>query len=71
MLGLLALAIAPSLFVFLSIYRNDRYEPEPLHLPAWVFFLGALSCIPAGLIELPFPEGVFSSAVVPQLSRSP
>jgi RsiW-degrading membrane proteinase PrsW (M82 family) len=64
MLGLLALAIAPALFVFLYIYKKDRYEPEPLHLLAWVFFLGALSCIPAGLIELPFPEGVVGSAVV-------
>jgi RsiW-degrading membrane proteinase PrsW (M82 family) len=64
MLGLLALAIAPALFVFLYIYKKDRYEPEPLDLLAWVFFLGALSCIPAGLIELPFPEGVIGSAVV-------
>ena len=43
MLELLFLAIAPSLFVFLYIYKKDRYEPEPLHLLAWVFFLGALS----------------------------
>jgi RsiW-degrading membrane proteinase PrsW (M82 family) len=64
MLELLVLAIAPALFVFLYIYRKDRYEPEPLHLLAWVFFLGALACIPAGLIELPFPEGVIGSAVV-------
>jgi len=64
MLGLLALAIAPALFVFLYIYKKDRYEPEPLHLLAWVFFLGAISCIPAALVELLFPEGVFMSAVV-------
>jgi protease PrsW len=64
MLDLLLLAIAPSFFVFLYIYRKDCYEPEPLHLLAWIFFLGALVCITAGLLELPFPEGVFSSAVV-------
>jgi RsiW-degrading membrane proteinase PrsW (M82 family) len=64
MLELLLLAIAPSLFVFLSIYRKDCYEPEPLHLLAWIFFLGALSVIAAGLIELPFPEGVISSAFI-------
>ncbi len=64
MLELLLLAIAPSLFFFLYIYRKDRYEPEPLRLLAWVFFLGALIVIPAGLIELLFPEGVISSAVV-------
>jgi protease PrsW len=64
MLDLLFLAIAPTLFILLYIYKKDRYEPEPLHLVAWVFFLGALTVIPAGLIELLFPEGVFSSAVV-------
>jgi RsiW-degrading membrane proteinase PrsW (M82 family) len=64
MLDLLFLAIAPTLFLLLYIYRKDRYEPEPLHLVAWVFLLGALAVIPAGLIELLFPEGVFSSAVV-------
>jgi RsiW-degrading membrane proteinase PrsW (M82 family) len=64
MLDLLFLAIAPSLFILLYIYKKDRYEPEPLHLVAGVFFLGTLTVIPAGLIELLFPEGVFSSAVV-------
>jgi RsiW-degrading membrane proteinase PrsW (M82 family) len=64
MLELLILAIAPTLFIFLSIYRKDCYEPEPLHLVAWVFFLGALTVIPAALIELLFPEGVLSSAFV-------
>jgi protease PrsW len=64
MLELLVPAIAPNLFILLYCYRKYRYEPEPLHLVAWIFFLGALSCIPAGLIEIPFPEGVFSSAVV-------
>ena len=46
MLELLVLAIAPALFIFLNIYRKDRYEPEPLHLVARVFFLGALSVFP-------------------------
>jgi protease PrsW len=64
MLDLLFLAIAPTLFILIYIYKKDRYEPEPLRLVAGVFFLGALMVIPAGLIELLFPEGVFSSAVV-------
>ncbi|HSA37692.1 MAG TPA: PrsW family glutamic-type intramembrane protease [Methanoregula sp.] len=64
MLELLVLAIAPALFILLYMYRRDSYEPEPLHLVAWIFFLGALSVIPAGLLELLFPEGVFSSAFV-------
>jgi RsiW-degrading membrane proteinase PrsW (M82 family) len=63
MLELLVLAIAPAVFIFLYIYSKDRYEPEPLHLVAWVFILGALSTIPAGVLELPFPEGIISSAV--------
>jgi RsiW-degrading membrane proteinase PrsW (M82 family) len=64
MLELLLLALAPTLFIFLYIYRKDCYEPEPLHLVAWVFFLGALSVIPAALVELLFPEGVVSSAFI-------
>lgn len=64
MLELLALAIAPALFILLYIWKKDRYEPEPLHLIAWVFFLGALSTIPALILEYPFPEGVVSSAVI-------
>ena len=67
MLGLLLLAVAPTLFIFLYIYRKDRVEPEPLHLVVWVFSLGALSVIPAALIELLFSEGVFLSAVVAPL----
>ena len=64
MLDLVFLAIAPALFILLYIYKKDQYAPEPLHLVAWVFFLGSLTVLPAGLIELLFPEGVFSSAVV-------
>jgi RsiW-degrading membrane proteinase PrsW (M82 family) len=64
MLGLLLLAIAPAVFLFVYIYSKDRYEPEPLTLVLWVFFLGALTTLPAGLIEYPFPEGVISSALV-------
>jgi protease PrsW len=64
MLELLLLALAPALFIFLYIYRKDAYEPEPLHLVAWVFFLGALSVIPAAIVELLFPEGVITSAFI-------
>jgi RsiW-degrading membrane proteinase PrsW (M82 family) len=64
MIDLLVLAIAPAIFIFLYIYAKDRYEPENLHLVFWIFLLGALSIIPAALIEMPFPDGVFTSAVV-------
>lgn len=62
--GLLALAIAPALFLFFIIYAKDRYDREPLHLVLWIFFLGCLVTIPAALIEILFPEGVFSPSVV-------
>ena len=64
MLDLLFLAIAPSVFIFMYIYAKDRYEPEPLHLVLWIFLLGCLSTIPAGLIEILFADGLFTSAVV-------
>lgn len=63
MLELVALAIAPVIFLLLYIYQRDRYEPEPLRLVLWVFLLGGLSTIPAGILELPFPEGIISSAI--------
>lgn len=62
--GLLLLAIAPAIFLFLYIYAKDRYEREPLHLVLWIFFLGCLCTIPALILELPFPDGVFTSSVV-------
>lgn len=64
MLDLLFLAIAPAVFLFMYIRAKDRYEPEPLHLVLWIFLLGCLSTIPAGLIEILFPDGIFTSAVV-------
>jgi RsiW-degrading membrane proteinase PrsW (M82 family) len=71
MLELLVLAIAPALFIFLYIYRKDCYEPEPLSLVLWVFFLGALSVIPALLLEMPFTdEGVSSTIAAPVIEES-
>jgi RsiW-degrading membrane proteinase PrsW (M82 family) len=46
------------------IYRKDRYEPEPKYLVAKIFLLGALSVFPAVLLEMPFPSGLFTYAVV-------
>ena len=67
MFELLVLAIAPAIFIAWYLYRKDRYEPEPLHLLAGVFFLGALSVIPAALLELPFDSTIFTSAVIAPL----
>lgn len=64
MLDLIVLAIAPAVFIFLYIYAKDRYDREPLHLVLYIFLLGALSVIPIVIIELPFTDTIFSSAVV-------
>jgi RsiW-degrading membrane proteinase PrsW (M82 family) len=64
MLGLLALAIAPAIFVLCYFYLKDRYEPEPLGWVIKVFFIGAFMVIPAALLEAPFPEGLFVTVIV-------
>jgi Predicted membrane protein len=64
MLGLLALAIAPAIFVLCYFYLKDQYEPEPLGWVIKVFFIGAFMVIPAALLEAPFPEGLFVTVIV-------
>lgn len=49
---LFALAIAPGLAICLFIYVKDRYNREPLHLLLLSFLLGALSTLPALLIQI-------------------
>jgi protease PrsW len=51
-MGLLALAIAPGIFICFFIYAKDRYNREPLGLLLWAFVLGMLSTIPAVVIQL-------------------
>jgi len=48
---LFALAILPSLFIADYIYKNDRADSEPKPLLRSLFLLGAVSCLPASLIE--------------------
>ncbi len=50
-LGLLIVAIAPSIFLLWFFRHKDRYEHEPVFFMAKVFVLGVLSIIPAGLLE--------------------
>jgi RsiW-degrading membrane proteinase PrsW (M82 family) len=49
---ILLIAIAPGLFWLWYFYQRDVYEPEPLHLMAMLFFLGLLSALIAGELEL-------------------
>ena len=57
-MGLLALAIAPGFAICLFIYFKDKYKKEPLGLLMFSFFMGALSIIPALVIELTFTKPV-------------
>ena len=65
MFELLLLELAPGIFLLWYLYRKDRYEPEPPRLVLWIFLLGALSVIPAALIESPFPESITGFIVAP------
>jgi protease PrsW len=70
-MGLLALAIAPGIFISLFIYFKDRYRKEPLGLLFLTFILGMISVIPALIIETALTkpvekligEGIFYTAI--------
>ena len=48
---LLWLASAPVLAIIIFVYIKDKYEKEPFHLLLFSFLLGAVSIIPAVLME--------------------
>lgn len=48
---LIALALAPAIFLMIVIYGKDKYDREPKMVLLKAFMLGAISVIPAGLIE--------------------
>jgi RsiW-degrading membrane proteinase PrsW (M82 family) len=52
MLGLLVLAIAPAVALFLFFYLRDKYRKEPLGILLATFGLGAASLVPAALTSL-------------------
>lgn len=58
---LLALALAPGLFIAVYIYLQDKYEREPIGLLLRYFFFGMLSIVPAILLET-IGGGVFNDA---------
>lgn len=55
-MGLLALALAPGIFICLFIYLKDRYKREPFWLLLWAFVLGMLSTLPALLVQLGYAQ---------------
>jgi len=52
MILLLLVSIIPCLLIFVFIIRKDKYEPEPSGFLTKIFFLGALSCFPAVILEM-------------------
>lgn len=48
----LIMAIGPAAALMAYFYWRDRYEPEPLGLLLKVMLFGALSVIPAGIVEV-------------------
>lgn len=50
--GLLGIAIAPSVALFIFFYARDRYRKEPFGELALTFLLGALVLIPAAVTSL-------------------
>ncbi len=50
----MALAIAPGLAIMIFIYWKDKFDREPKRLLAFSFLLGALSIIPAIILESVF-----------------
>lgn len=57
---LTALAIIPGIVLLYFVYKLDKIEKEPRKLLAKLFFLGALSIIPAVIVELLAQRGLLS-----------
>jgi RsiW-degrading membrane proteinase PrsW (M82 family) len=51
-LGLLVLAIAPAVALFLFFYLRDKYRKEPIGVMLVTFVLGAASLVPAAITSL-------------------
>ena len=49
---LLTIALLPAVLLTIYIYKKDRVEREPIRLVMKLLGLGAVSCIPASLMEL-------------------
>ena len=49
--GLMMLAILPGILIIIYIYKKDKVEKEPWRLIFRLMLLGALSCVPASIME--------------------
>ena len=70
---LLALAVLPVIILGIVVYRQDKYQREPLGKLLKAFFFGALSIIPAFFMEqflsyftpgIPGIDGIFQGYIV-------
>ncbi|MDD5922202.1 MAG: PrsW family glutamic-type intramembrane protease [Eubacteriales bacterium] len=57
-------AVIPPILLLIYVYRQDKIEKEPPGMIAKLFFLGALSVIPAAIIEM-IGEGILGSLLDP------
>ena len=67
MLGLLAIAIAPAVALFLFFYLRDKYRREPIGVLLVTFALGAASLIPAAMTSLSLQKLTGWSSRTPSL----
>src|SRR3989442_12411718 len=63
-LELLLIAVSPSLFLLWFFHHKDRYKSEPIWFMGKVFIRGALSIIPALIVQL-----VFDPVFQPEIGR--
>ena len=48
---ILAAALLPAIILMVYVYSQDKVEKEPLGLLVALFGYGAISCIPASILE--------------------
>lgn len=70
---LIAIAVLPVIILAIAVYRQDKYEKEPIGKLIKAFIFGALSILPAALLEsflvmftpnIPVVSGVYTGYVV-------
>lgn len=52
----LAVSCLPSIFLMWYVYKKDRVEKEPFKLLLLLFVMGAISCLPAAILESVFTK---------------
>jgi RsiW-degrading membrane proteinase PrsW (M82 family) len=67
LIPLLIVSFLPGVLWVWFFYRKDKYQPEPISLVVKAFVYGAISVIPAALIEAPFRP--FIAGEVPDIAR--